>query len=88
MLNFGKMHKYTSLTVLFFMQGLIIFAIIDNFGFDPGWIWIACLQYIVLATLVGLMEIRHNIIWWREVPYVLPAKVMNVEDFEKALHEG
>ena len=34
-LQIGKFHKYFSLIFCFFSQGLIIFAIIDNFGFLP-----------------------------------------------------
>lgn len=32
-LKMGKFHKYFSLVFCFFVQGLIMFAIIDNFGF-------------------------------------------------------
>lgn len=32
-LNVGKVHRYSSQILIFFIQGLIIFAIIDNFGF-------------------------------------------------------
>lgn len=87
-LNVGKFHRYISYIFCFFVQGLIMFAIMDNFGFLSGWIVIAVLQFVASSTIVGILEYRFRRFWWQEVPYVLPAKVMTVEDFEKALHQG
>jgi len=88
MLNIGKFHKYVSLVFCFFVQGLILFAVIDNFGFQPTWIAVAIIQFLVLCAIFAYLEYRFNRIWFEEVPYTLPAKVMTVEEFEKCLEKG
>lgn len=69
-LQLGKFHKYFSLIFCFFVQGLIIFAIIDNFGFSPQWIVVSGAQFLALASIFVVLEFRFRRIWWEEVPFV------------------
>lgn len=87
-LNLGKFHKYFSWTFLIFIQLLVMFGIMDTYHFLTEWVIVAFVQFAVFATAVIYLEVRFNRIWFEEVPYVLPATVMTVEEFEKALHEG
>jgi NAD(P)H-flavin reductase len=87
-LNVGKFHRYISYIFCFFCQGLILFAIMDNYGFLPGWIVISAAQFLVSFLFFCALEYRFQRFWWEEVPYVLPSLVMTVAEFEKALHEG
>lgn len=87
-LQLGKFHKYFSLIFCFFSQGLIMFAIIDNFGFLPQWIFVSIFQFVCLATIIGVLEYRFQRIWWEEVPFVQPAVVYTVHEFEDQLKKG
>lgn len=87
-LNVGKFHRYFSYVFCFFVQGLVLFAIMDNYGFLYGWIVIAILQFLFFFSIFLYFEYRFQKFWWEEVPYVLPAKVMTVEQFEHALEAG
>jgi cytochrome b involved in lipid metabolism len=87
-LKLGKFHKYISLVFCFFAQGLIMFAIMDNFAFQPTWIAVAACQYLTLAFIIGIFEYKFRKTWFEEVPFVLPAQVMTVEEFEKCLEKG
>jgi hypothetical protein len=40
-LNIGKYHRYISQVFVIGIQGLIVFAIIDNFGFTRKWILVS-----------------------------------------------
>jgi hypothetical protein len=40
-LTVGKYHRYFGQWFCFGLQGLIMFAIIDNFGFQPQWIFVS-----------------------------------------------
>lgn len=87
-LQAGKFHRYFSWIFIIFAQGLVLFAIMDNYAFLPQWIFVSIFQFVVTASIAIVCEIRFQRIWWEEVPYKLPAEVMTVEDFEKALHNG
>ena len=87
-LQLGKFHKYFSLIFCFFSQGLIMFAIIDNFGFLPQWIFVSIFQFVCLAAIIGVLEYRFQRIWWEEVPFVQPAVVYTVHEFEDQLKKG
>lgn len=65
-----------------------MFAIIDNFGFTAQWIVVAVVQFVAHATVFALLEWRHRRILSEEVPYVLPRIVIDVEEFERRLHNG
>jgi cytochrome b involved in lipid metabolism len=43
---------------------------------------------LALAFVIILLEWRHQKILSEEVPYVLPALVINLEEFERRLHHG
>ena len=58
-LAIGKFHKYFGQVLCFGIQGLVMFAIIDNFGFTPEWITIAVLQFVVHAAVFACLEWRH-----------------------------
>lgn len=58
-LKVGKFHRYYGQIFCFALQGLIMFAIIDNFGFSPTWIVVSAMQFFVLAMIFVLLEIRH-----------------------------
>jgi hypothetical protein len=58
-LKIGKVHRYFGQIFCFGLQGLIIFAIIDNFGFSPTWIVVSVVQFLVLALIFLGLEIRH-----------------------------
>lgn len=87
-LNVGKFHRYVSWVFCFFVQGLILFAIMDNYGYLPQWIFVSILQFVASCIIFGVLEWRFQKFWWQEVPYVLPSRVMTVEDFERELHNG
>lgn len=58
-LKVGKFHKYFGQIFCFFIQGLIMFAIIDNFGFTRQWIFVSGAQFLGLAIVIGSLEYRH-----------------------------
>lgn len=57
-LQMGKFHRYFSHIFLFFVQGLILFAIMDNFAFMPQWIFVSIFQFVVAAIIFIVLEYR------------------------------
>ena len=87
-LQIGKIHRYSGQIFCFFVQGLIMFAIMDNFGFERKWIFVSVFQFVGLAIIIGALEIRHQWIMSQEEPYKVPELVMNGEELERRLHNG
>ena len=59
-LKFVEAHRWFGRFYVVGLQGLIIFAIIDNFGFKPQWFAVAFVQFIALALVFAILEIRHR----------------------------
>lgn len=88
MLNALNIHRWSARIFCIGVQGLIMFAIIDNYGFTSGAIWVSCWQFIVLAFIFICLEVRHQRILREEVPYVQPEAVMNLKEFEVLIKNG
>lgn len=58
-LNLLNLHRVFGRIYVISIQGLIIFAIIDNFGFTATWIIVSAAQFLALAIFFVVLEIRH-----------------------------
>ena len=58
-LNLLNLHRVFGRIYVISIQGLIIFAIIDNFGFTATWIIVSAAQFLALAVFFVVLEIRH-----------------------------
>jgi hypothetical protein len=58
-LKLVEAHRWFGRIYVFGLQGLIIFAIIDNFGFSPTWFVVAFAQFFGLVLVFAILEIRH-----------------------------
>ena len=65
-LNLINFHKWFGRIFCVGVQGLIIFAIIDNFGFNPTWITVSAAQFIGLVLVFTVLELRHQSILSKE----------------------
>lgn len=52
-------HRWFGRVYCIGLQGLIMFAIMDNFGFRTTWIWVSVAQFLALVAVFAFLEIRH-----------------------------
>ena len=81
-------HRWFGRVFVIGLQGLIMFAIIDNFGFSANWIFVSGAQFLGFVAVFAVFEFRHQRILSQEVPYVKPASIMTLHEFEERLRGG
>ena len=53
-------HRWFGRVFVIGLQGLIVFAIIDNFGFNANWELVAGAQFLGLVVVFAVLEFRHQ----------------------------
>lgn len=61
-LKLVEAHRWFGRIFVVGIQGLVMFAIIDNFGFNTTWIVVSFAQFFALASVFAILEIRHRYI--------------------------